>query len=161
MKVVDKAYDHGVKPGIEAYEKITADPKFSADGRPLNSPNKQTPPPVPIRPGTLQTGPPALPARVPSPQKGGQSVIGEKIPLASQIDTKLGAHGLPSYTETVHNEPEKMSPATPTAGTSTPPSKRPLLNRIFLAGEVVLSSLEATAHDLINTGTAAASSAAG
>jgi spartin len=51
-----------------------------------------------------------------------------------------------------------------TSGTSTPTSsktKRPLLNRILLAGEVVLTSVEATAHDLINTGTAAASSAAG
>jgi spartin len=35
------------------------------------------------------------------------------------------------------------------------------LNRIMLAGEVVLTSLEATAHELINTGTAAASTAAG
>lgn len=39
--------------------------------------------------------------------------------------------------------------------------KRPLLNRLLLAGEVVLTSLEATAHNLIDSGTTAASSAAG
>jgi hypothetical protein len=46
------------------------------------------------------------------------------------------------------------------SGTSTP-KKRPLLNRLLLAGEVVLTSLEATAHNLIDSGTSAASSAAG
>ena len=52
------------------------------------------------------------------------------------------------------------STSEPTSGTSTP-RKRPLLNRLLLAGEVVLTSLEATAHNLIDSGTSAASSAAG
>lgn len=45
--------------------------------------------------------------------------------------------------------------------TTTPAKKRPFLNRLLLAGEVVLTSLEATAQDLISNGTNAASSAAG
>jgi spartin len=61
--------------------------------------------------------------------------------------------------------PLYSSPSSATSSNAPTPSsaktKRPLLNRIMLAGEVVLTSLEATAHELINTGTAAASTAAG
>lgn len=56
--------------------------------------------------------------------------------------------------------PSSASPSS--ASASTPSSKkRPLLNRLLLAGEVVLTSLESTANTLIESGTSAASRTAG
>ena len=59
----------------------------------------------------------------------------------------------PSYVA----EPEVISPA----GTgSSAPKKRNLINRIITSAEVVLTSVEATAGDLISSGTTAAANAA-
>ena len=114
------------------------------------------PPPPP--PGGAEK--PPLPPRTTSPDH-----IGEKIPVPTQTETLLAqenASGLPpAYEEKQGGADPQRAPRTSTTGTSTPPTKRPFLNRLLLAGEVVLTSLEATAHDLINSGTAAASSAAG
>lgn len=46
-------------------------------------------------------------------------------------------------------------------GTVTPPNKRSLLGRVILAGEVVLTSLEASVANIVTSGTTAASTAAG
>lgn len=153
MKVVDKTYDNGVKPALDAYDRMNADPKFSADNKPPIPPRAgtaKTAPAVPPKPGSLQTNLSTPPRRTPSPLKteGGNGYSSEK-------------QGLPSYNDAMYTE--SASTGTQSGGT-TPTSakaKRPWLNRIVMAGEVVLTSLEATAHDLINTGTAAASSAAG
>ncbi|WVF71404.1 hypothetical protein IAT40_006208 [Kwoniella sp. CBS 6097] len=98
--------------------------------------------------------------------------------LASE-DRYQAQNNPPSYSEKFSAEPGAMSanasphnsrPSTPGALAGAgpggapppvPPRKKKLLGRLLLAGEVVLTSLEATAHDLINNGTIAASSAAG
>lgn len=150
---MDKTYDNGVKPALDAYDRMNADPKFSADGKPPVPPrtgSTKVAPAVPPKPGALQTNLGTPPRRTPSPLLANE---GNGYPSEKQ--------GPPAYTEATYTEPETM--ASQPAGT-TPTSaktKRPWLNRIVMAGEVVLTSLEATAHDLINTGTAAASSAAG
>jgi len=151
--VVDKTYDNGVKPALDAFDRMNADPKFSADEKPPIPPRTGSPktaPPVPPKPGSLQTNFSTPPRRTPSPLRGegGNSYPSEK-------------QGLPSYDEATYSDPGSAGPATPTATPTSAKAKRPWLNRIVMAGEVVLTSLEATAHDLINTGTAAASSAAG
>ena len=168
MRVVDKAYDTGVKPALNAYDRMNSDPKFNE--KPALPPRdnaslKGSLPPISTKPGTLQAGDNNVAGRTPSPLGQNTGAIGEKVAIPSQTDTLLASKGgPPSYTETVSAEPGKMStqasPISPSSATDVK-GKRPLLNRLFLAGEVVLTSLEATAHELINTGTAAASSAAG
>jgi spartin len=54
-------------------------------------------------------------------------------------------------------EPRRKSPV---QRPPTPP-KRGLLSRVILAGEVVLTSLEASVANIVTSGTAAASTAAG
>lgn len=142
---------------------MSADAKFSSNGRVPYYPTPQTtksgPPPIPAKPGSLQV--PAYPGRTPSPLKDGQEGNEGLRQRISIPPTDGSEKALPSYTEAVSSEPGKMSnPSSPATGAPAK-SKRPFLNRVVLAGEVVLSSLEATAHDLINTGTAASSSVAG
>jgi len=120
---------------------MSASPSFSPNGKPV------APPPVPPKPIKLQTNLTGSDSR-----RGSEPIY----------DSPMSADGkqLPSYNETIAVAPRRSSASAP----STPAeakNKRPWLNRIVLAGEVVLSSLESTAHELINTGTAAASSAAG
>ncbi|WVW84011.1 hypothetical protein I302_106037 [Kwoniella bestiolae CBS 10118] len=172
-----KGYTYGYKPAVEAYR------KSSTPGPPL-PPRSATATgtiPVPYAART-PTGAPPIPAKPaylhghatspvpPSPTQYG--AVGHTIPVPSQTDTKLAEEQRfnappPSYGEKFTSEPSNYSPGpsrpqTPSSSTSTAqPKKKALLGRILLAGEVVLTSLEATAHDLINNGTIAASSAAG
>ncbi|WWC70066.1 uncharacterized protein I206_104012 [Kwoniella pini CBS 10737] len=180
-----KTYTHGYKPAVEAYRRASIDSNSPFGGPPLpprsstavtgqygtgsipvpyavrNSANA---PPVPSKPAHLHS--PTLPlSETPSSltHRGAQT-----ISIPSQAETMLAEKDRyntpPSYTEKVTGEPMGMSPTVSGSGSNTPtaqPKKKALLGRILLAGEVVLTSIEATAHDLINNGTIAASSAAG
>lgn len=66
----------------------------------------------------------------------------------------------PSY-ETSQQKEAQQQPTSMVAAGDQPKKKQGLLSRVVLASEVVLTSLEATAHDVLNSGTVAASSAAG
>ncbi|WWC62042.1 uncharacterized protein I303_104630 [Kwoniella dejecticola CBS 10117] len=184
-----KTYTHGYKPAVEAYRKASIDSASPYGGPPLpprssttatgqygtgNIPvpyavrNPTNAPPVPVKPAHLHSHSPTSPLpRTSSPLKNGGA---KTVSIPSRSDTLLAEQDRfstaapPSYSEKITSEPLGMSPAASGSGSNTPttqPKKRALLGRILLAGEVVLTSLEATAHDLINNGTIAASSAAG
>ena len=149
MKIADTTLDKGVVPMMNAYE--------NAQGPLL--PLRATPPPVPPQIGT--TSPP-LPPQTPSPQ----NAVGEKVPLPTQTETLLAESTgrdtpPPFYSEQMSSEPRPIDAQSAVSDSTRPKPKRAFLGRLILAGEVVLTSLEATTHDLITTGTAAASSAAG
>lgn len=74
------------------------------------------------------------------------------------MDPKSGQATPPSIVPSPNSEITRPSP---TASPAPSTKKRPFLNRLLLAGEVVLTSIEATAQDLITNGTSAASTAAG
>ena len=155
--MAEKAYTKTIEPGYKAYES-------SFGGSSASSTPTQT----------ANTGPPAPPYQ---PRKPGfpRSPSANQVPAAAPVTgaaRKPPPPPLPARRlEKVQIPPTEKTPiytsspssVTPTSTAPTPSSKskRPLLNRIMLAGEVVLTSLEATAHELINTGTAAASTAAG
>ncbi|WVQ80814.1 hypothetical protein IAT38_002921 [Cryptococcus sp. DSM 104549] len=157
--VAEKSYQHGVKPAMNAYESMA--------------------PPVPPRPAAkpanLSTGqyaPP--PRRSPSP-----SAVGYQVAYPTQSESLLALEDKVNPPPAYGYQPRQpragkipVPEPVPTAGgpyagdssvqgQSQSPKKRGLLSRVVLAGEVVFTSLEATAHDLINNGTIAASSAAG
>ncbi|KAK6910013.1 hypothetical protein I204_04931 [Kwoniella mangroviensis CBS 8886] len=184
-----KTYTHGYKPAVEAYRRSSTS-SHSAPPLPPRSATTatgngnipvpyaaRTPtsvPPIPAKPSHLHdhaTSPIPL-QRTPSPTKPGGAAVGYQIPLPNQTETMLAEeqrfNAPPSYSEKYSSEPNDYSPGpsrprTPdsTSIPQTQPKKKALLGRILLAGEVVLTSLEATAHDLINNGTIAASNAAG
>ncbi|RXK36909.1 hypothetical protein M231_05811 [Tremella mesenterica] len=95
------------------------------------------------------------------------------IPTTSYVPRQSPRVSIPSTTETLLAQEKTASLSTTKTPSSAPAilsngngsgegsHKRPFLNKLLLAGEVVLTSLEATAHELIDVGTAAASSAAG
>jgi len=155
--VAEKTYTKAIEPGYKAYES-----SFGGDSA-GNTPTQTTNP-----------GPPAPPYQARKPGFP-RSPSANRVPAAPVPATGAARPPPPPplparRLEKVQIPNEKTpittaspSSATPTSGASTPSNKtkRPLLNRIMLAGEVVLTSLEATAHELINTGTAAASTAAG
>jgi spartin len=145
--VVDKTYDHGVKPVLDVYDRVNGSPKSS----PISKTGQA--PPIPHKPANLQTKF-ADDSRASAPY----SATGDGYTSSPLADSK----GLPSYDESISaaSAPRRTSASAPATPASAK-AKRPWLNRIVLAGEVVLTSLESTAHELINTGTAAASSAAG
>jgi len=142
---VDKTYDYGVKPAVNTYDRMNANPQFSPTGKPASAP------PVPPKPNTLQTN------FVGNGQS--KSPISATRPIYGS-PASANANGPPGYNETIAVAPPRSPASAPTTPSSAK-AKRPWLNRIALAGEVVLTSLESSAHELINTGTAAASSAAG
>jgi spartin len=153
MTVVDKTYDTGVKPVIQAYDRLDMDPLF-------NEPK----PPVSPRPSGLPKtdgAPVAVPTNGTPPYT---SAAGAKVDLPGKAEYDAAGAEPPSYNDATKSEKTNSSSNTSTSSTppsSTPKAKRPWYNRFILAGEVVLSSIEASTHDLISTGTAAASSAAG
>ncbi|WVR07106.1 hypothetical protein IAU60_004146 [Kwoniella sp. DSM 27419] len=160
--VAEKTYDYGVAPAYNAYRRgsegayqprLPPRPPQSAPVTPLKTAGN--PPPIPAKPGHL--GGQATSATMPLPTHLGN------IQAAQQAYNQA-----PSYSDKYSSEPGGVgsTPVSPTAGRPgpappVPPKKKALLGRLLLAGEVVLTSLEATAHDLINNGTIAASSAAG
>lgn len=134
-------------------------------------------PPIPTRP--VRPTPPAPPrgssspsiARSPPPlPPRDTSALGETVSLPDQRETLLAemideksqpptySGRRPSEAVAIQDAPRRGSrPVQPTLASN----KRPFFNRLLLAGEVVLTSLEATTHVIINSSTAAASSAAG
>ncbi|EIW70363.1 hypothetical protein TREMEDRAFT_68017 [Tremella mesenterica DSM 1558] len=85
--------------------------------------------------------------------------IGQKVSIPSTTESLLAQEKTASSTtKTPSSAPAILSNGD---GAGEGSHKRPFLNKLLLAGEVVLTSLEATAHELIDVGTAAASSAAG
>lgn len=172
--VVEKGYGKTVEPAVDFYRR-TSTSSPTGEKRPA--------PPIPPKPSGLSPGgryepspPPYTPGGSPAPSSSYPQDIkidpsrqSEAQQKAARVDQMLAeqnaALGLPPPPPRAHS-PQAMS-MSPTSsqqgggsGTSTP-KKRPLLNRLLLAGEVVLTSLEATAHNLIDSGTSAASSAAG
>lgn len=189
MNVLDKTVGARViEPAVRTYDDFSSSRKasMSSEGEkggfwppsPGGLGRKPPPPPVPPKTGKAaslvvgnQGQPPSstspiTPGRAPSPLKVDttSAVTGDVRQPDNETWFEKGEmeHLLgqpPAYT----SEPQQTS-ASP-SGQSTPSSaqkaKRPWLGRLVLAGEVVLTSLEHTAHELINSGTSAASSAAG
>jgi hypothetical protein len=158
--VAEKTYTTAIEPGYKAYEssfKGTSSPSSPATaGAPAPPYQPRTKPPMhrspsanrtPVAPMTGNNAPgqgvnrPVPPPPLPARRLEKVSIPTEKTPIYSSSPTSASSSSAPTPTSTK--------------------TKRPFLNRIMLAGEVVLTSLEATAHELINTGTAAASTAAG
>ena len=153
--VAEKTYSTAIEPGYKAYENTFGEKSTSTQS--------------PISPSSANAGPPAPPYQ---PRKPGfpRSPSANQVPAAPSTGAKRPPPPIPARRlekVAIPNEKTPIYSSSPSSATSsaapTPTSKtkRPLLNRIMLAGEVVLTSLEATAHELINTGTAAASTAAG
>lgn len=152
--VAEKTYTNAIEPGYKAYES-------SFKGTPSQAQS-------PISPSSANAGPPAPPYQ---PRKPGfpRSPSANQVPAAPATGAARPPPPIPARRlekVSIPNEKTPVYSSSPSSATSSAPTpssrtKRPLLNRIMLAGEVVLTSLEATAHELINTGTAAASTAAG
>ncbi|WVQ99458.1 hypothetical protein IAU59_006593 [Kwoniella sp. CBS 9459] len=187
--VAEKTYVHGVQPAVSAYRRQSASgaPPLPARSHytapvPLRSPG--TAPPVPSKPAHLHAPPSPQNtygySMADSPTAySPNSHRAQTVAVPTQTETLLASEDRyqyqnpPSYNEKISAEPGTMTgnaspgssrPGTPGGATGAPPvppRKKKLLGRLLLAGEVVLTSLEATAHDLINNGTIAASSAAG
>jgi hypothetical protein len=178
QNVVEQTYKKGVEPAVDLYKaanegrRQSIEALFGYEEKPaLVSPQPQT-----SEKANLASGP-ALPLRKPSPLQS--EAIGRKIDVPSKTDTLLAqeqardeteaeADTPPAYSDKPVSQSVPIAPKPAIGGiapdrqaASTPPKKRPFLNRLLLAGEVVLTSLEATAQDLINSGTGAASSVAG
>lgn len=144
--MIETGYSKGVAPAVQMYQN---ERRSSMGGQK---------PPIPPRPGQNPALPPrtgnspqplSAPPRLPPRDTG---AIGEKVPLPNASDTLLAGPS-PIFSE-------KPGSASARAG-APEKGKRPFLNRLLLAGEVILDSVETSAHDLINSGSAAASSAAG
>jgi spartin len=183
QNVVETTYKKGVEPAVDLYRaanegrRQSIEALFGYEEKPaLPSPSPQ---PQTSEKAQLTSGLP-LPPRKPSPLQS--DAIGMKIDVPSKTDTLLAqeqarddteadaaeSDAPPAYSDIPISQSVPIAPKPAIAGVapdrqaaSTPPKKRPFLNRLLLAGEVVLTSLEATAQDLINSGTGAASSVAG
>jgi spartin len=95
-----------------------------------------------------------------SQAEGGAPPAYVEKPSHLRLDTKDA--GGPYSSASPHQAPQMTSsPATHSQPQSAKQSQRPFWNRVFLAAEVVGSSLEATAQTLITSGTNAAADAAG
>ena len=129
-----------------------------------------------------QRSPPPLPSRREDGQAASTSSPRSGSPALPPRNTALAQHvSLPTRTETLLAEENDQTPPATNGrrGSESVPitsmiqgsprrdsqpsaqRKRPFFNRLLLAGEVVLTSIEATAQDLINSSTVAASNAAG
>ncbi|TYJ54572.1 hypothetical protein B9479_004801 [Cryptococcus floricola] len=157
--VAGKTYTHGVQPVMSTYQenyRELAGPPLPPRKQPqqvaASSASQKGAPFIPDKP--LKLGGAQVPyaaRRSPSPTKGNQLAYPASTQAATgqlekppNYSVDPSASRLPS--DVVSNQPKK---------------KRGLLSRVVLAGEVVFTSLEATAHDIINNGTIAASTAAG
>lgn len=149
--VAEKAYTKGAEPIVN---RVQAGRKsFSSSG---------TPPPVPPRlPGSTSPAPPPYQS---SPLSSGQSTPNRPPVPPKPANLTLDTSRVDAHTNSgpsMLGGDLKQTPTTATPSSASSAKKRPFLNRILLAGEVVLTSLEATAQDLITNGTAAASKTAG
>ncbi|KAK8864467.1 hypothetical protein IAR55_001716 [Kwoniella newhampshirensis] len=156
--VAEKTYTHGIQPAVDTYRRNSEPPPI-----PPRMPRNRAPP-IPAKPTHLAQSPdsqrPPVPPRLTSPAQKGHHV-----PIPSHTETLLAEtdnyNAPPSFSDhavlendSYYESPSSSRPQTP--GTAPAPPKRKLLSRLLLAGEVVLTSLEATAHDMINNGTLAA-----
>ena len=175
-KVIEKTYDVGVAPVVETYQDIYSEAwnAPTSGSRRQSMPNEK--PALPLRP-IGRTPPPAVSPRVGSPAQGRStppsllpreaSALGQKMHLPNPTETLLAdekelsvpvnSPRRPSAPVTTQDSQRRSSQSSQATGSS----KRPFFNRLLLAGEVVLTSVEASVHDILNTSTAAASSAAG
>lgn len=171
--VAEKAYTTTVEPAVDYYQTNSKIRKsFSSDRKP-------SPPPVPPRLPANSSSPMSEkqaygsaaappPYRQPSPLSSGTSTPNKPPvppkPAGLALDTRLSqlvSETKPAANMSLTPESAQASPDTHTPSSASSAKKRPFLNRLLLAGEVVLTSLEATAQDLITNGTTAASTAAG
>ncbi|BEJ12864.1 hypothetical protein CspHIS471_0300380 [Cutaneotrichosporon sp. HIS471] len=151
---------------------ISGTPGASAPGADHGAP--PLPPRFDEKPGStsgLGAGPP-LPPRQPSPsprydEKQGATYSATTYGAAPGVPHS-GAPALsPGYyadEKAAYGAPLSPAGSTPGSGHVTPSGKRkkrPLLNRTILAADVILSSFEAAANELVTSGTHAASTAVG
>lgn len=156
---VEKTYTHGFQPAKDAYQRY----------------NRSTPP-LPPRPSQNSMDKPNIPPSRPigdskatdltsslPPDAPGALSEGKAIDYPSHSQSLIAEKETlnpPSYETSQQKEAQQQSTSMVAAG-DQPKKKQGLLSRVVLASEVVLTSLEATAHDVLNSGTVAASSAAG
>ena len=167
-KVIEKTYDVGVAPVVGTYQDLYTEAHNvppSGSRRESTASEKPALPPRPVggtravsprvgSPAQGRSTPPSLPPRE-------ASALGQKMQLPNQTETLIAVDDMepsgPVKSLRRPSVPEKSSQSSQATGSS----KRPFFNRLLLAGEVVLTSVEASVHDILNTSTAAASSAAG
>lgn len=157
---VQKTCTYGIQPAKEAYQWY----------------NNQNTPPLPPRPGQSNTDKPSVSPSPPIESSKAADLKSQLPPGAPPASSEGQAIAYPSHSQSLVAEKQTMDPpsyeasqqegaqqqSTNMAAAGAPPKKKQgLLSRVALASEVVFTSLEATAHDLINTGTVAASTAAG
>lgn len=179
--MAEKAYTTTVEPAVEFYGGKERRSSSSVDRRGSTSADAKGGPPLPPRlsisgasatqspqsavspaPPAYSQASPSRPGTTLSPASATRPPIPPK-PANLSLDTKSGA-GIAGPASSQSG----VSPAIKTPSSSKSAfdalkssSNRPFFNRLLLAGEVVLTSVEATVNELIQTGTSAASSAAG
>ncbi|WWD17229.1 hypothetical protein CI109_101667 [Kwoniella shandongensis] len=151
--VAEKTYTHGIQPAVDTYRRNTEAPPIPPRHQKTNGP-----PPIPAKPSYLAPASGNRPPPVTSPKS---HTVAVPIQTETLLAETSNYNAPPTYSDhsvledgRYHDSPSSSRPQTP--GTGPTPPKRKLLSRLLLAGEVVLTSLEATAHDLINNGTLAA-----
>nr|ODN88199.1 hypothetical protein L203_02806 [Cryptococcus depauperatus CBS 7841] len=162
QNIAGKTYEHGFQKKTKSHQKDTRPlPPHSqqqasqsiSSSVPYTSQRQQFASTVQQNPGHLS---PSCQSPVP-PRSSSSSNQGRAIAVPSNIQMAYAQNQPPSYNEAVGLAESSEGQST----SKLEPKKRALLGRILLAGEVILTSLEATAHDLINNGTTAASTVAG
>lgn len=157
---VQKTCTYGIQPAKEAYQWY----------------NNQNTPPLPPRPGQSNMDKPSVSPSPPIESSKATDLKSQLPPGTPPASSEGQAIVYPSHSQSLVAEKQTMDPpsyeasqqegaqqqSTNMAAAGAPPKKKQgLLSRVALASEVVFTSLEATAHDLINTSTVAASTAAG
>ena len=165
--VVDKSFEKGVNPAMDKVQEFRRDSIPSVSRPPLPPRPGASPPPYSSGASTPtdrkglssptlsdsrfslssdSKSPPLVPSRLNSLQE--ETVVGKQIPIPGKAEVMA----------------QEVNPAIPSSGSSTAgsstPKKRGIISRIVQAGEVVLTSVDATTNQFIISGTAAASSAA-
>jgi len=169
-KVIETGYDKGVAPVVQTLEGIAQERRQSNTGERQELTSGQKPL-TPARRGqtpdvTPRSGSPAQ-ARSPPPALTPCSAVGEKVPSLNRSETSLaeqeGSRSSPAKHSRRGSQSTSIQPVASRDSQSSQQfkAKRPFFNRLLLAGEVVLTSLEASVQDVLNTSTTAVSSAAG
>ncbi|WVQ72507.1 hypothetical protein IAR50_002063 [Cryptococcus sp. DSM 104548] len=159
--VAGKTYTHGVKPVMNTYQENYREiagpplpPRKQQQPITSASPPQKIAPPIPKKPSELAVSQvPYTAQKSPTPTKGHQ------LAYPSSTQAAIGQLDQPPDYQDYNTSQAQASVGVPV--TEQPKKKKGLLGRVLLASEVVLTSLEATAHDIINNGTIAASTAAG
>ncbi|KAL7421614.1 hypothetical protein Q5752_003383 [Cryptotrichosporon argae] len=170
--VVEKSYKKGIEPTIEVLRESSTPPRRSSTSA------TSTPPVLPPRPGSAgsaqaqgkaQAKPP-LPLNKPAPSTGASTAMHTPVPapgahariaVPTKTDALLAQERHLTDSPPPYEPPASASPASAPASVPAQQKKRGFLGRALLAAEVVWTSIDATANDLITAGTTAASQAAG